>query len=440
MIAYTRTALIVAIALAMSGCRTTAPTPTGAAKATTPVETPTTTLPVALDESALSEDARQVLALFQSGPFPDRELLIEGTRAFTLEHFGGNGRTCETCHSLPTGTFSLEQARARFAANPDDPLFRPLDSDHGDGQSYQRLLRNGTVSVRIPLPPGVKLADDTDATEVVLFRGTPSFRNVAGLDPILMHDGRAPDLQAQALDAIQVHAENRREPTQAELDAIAHVQRGDFTSPEILAYANGGPPPGLPEGNTASEKRGRAFFVEQPVDLSTGHGICAICHSGPLLDTTNEHIAALFPPVPLPGIDIPFDPGAGWRLFTNGSAEENRPGLPVRQWLLQDNTGNWLPVSSPDIGFALAPKVVGVPERFADVAPAFRANIFKISSLRFIAHTAPYFHNNGAATLEEVVGHYDRFFRAGFGFTRPASRIALDEQAKADIVAYLRRL
>lgn len=396
--------------------------------------------PVPLDESTLSEPARQVLQLFRTGDFPDRDRLIEGARVFTAETFGGNGRTCETCHSLPTGTFSLDEARERFAANPDDPLFRALDSDDGDGKSYQRLLRNGTVTVRIPLPPGVKLADDPEATAVTLFRGTPSFRNVAGLDKILMHDGRAPDLQAQALDAIQVHARNRREPTQAELDAVAHVQRGDFTSAELFAYANGGPEPGLPEGTTDSEQRGRAFFVSQPVDLETGHGVCAMCHSGALLDTTNEHIAALFPPIPLPGLALPFDPGAGWRLFTNGSAEENRAGLPVRSWLLQDNAGNWIPVQSPDIGFALAPKVVGVPERFAHVAPAFRANIFKISSLRFVASTSPYFHNNGAATLEDVVDHYDRFFRAGFGFTQPASRIALDDQAKADIAAYLRLL
>lgn len=396
--------------------------------------------PVPLDESKLSGPAKFVLNLFQTGDFPDRELLIEGTRVFTLETFGGNGRTCETCHSLPTGTFSLEQIRERHVKDPDDPLFRAIDSDDGDGKSYERLLRNGTVTVRIPLPPGVRLADDPQATEVTLFRGTPSFRNVAGLDPVLMHDGRAPDLPAQALDAINVHAQPRRAPTPAELEAVAHTQRGDFTSPEIAAYARGGPPPGLPQGNTDSEKRGREFFVDRPVDLGTGHGICAACHSGPLLDTTNKHLSALFPPIPVPGLDIPFDPAAGWRMFTNGSAEENRPGHPVRKWLLEDFNGNWVPVESPDVGFALAPKIVGVPERFSHAPPAIRANIFKIGSLRFIANTSPYFHNNAAANLEEAVAHYDRFFRAGFGFTRPLSRIELTEQDKTDIVAYLKLL
>lgn len=30
----------------------------------------------------------------------------EGKRLFTTETFGGNGRTCATCHSLETGTVS----------------------------------------------------------------------------------------------------------------------------------------------------------------------------------------------------------------------------------------------------------------------------------------------------------------------------------------------
>ena len=31
--------------------------------------------------------------------------------------------------------------------------------------------------------------------------------------------------------------------------------------------------------------------------------------------------------------------------------------------------------------------------------------------LRGISRTAPYFHNNSAATLEQVLDHYDAFFR-----------------------------
>ena len=35
--------------------------------------------------------------------------LKEGRRLFDVERFGGNGRTCRTCHSNRTGTFSPEE-------------------------------------------------------------------------------------------------------------------------------------------------------------------------------------------------------------------------------------------------------------------------------------------------------------------------------------------
>ena len=38
-------------------------------------------------------------------------------------------------------------------------------------------------------------------------------------------------------------------------------------------------------------------------------------------------------------------------------------------------------------------------------------NKFDTPGLRGLRHTAPYFHNNSAATLEEVVDHYIEFFK-----------------------------
>jgi cytochrome c peroxidase len=60
---------------------------------------------------------------------------------------------------------------------------------------------------------------------------------------------------------------------------------------------------------------------------------------------------------------------------------------------------------------------------------------FKISQLRGIRHTAPYFHDNSAKTLEDVAAHYARFFdfvTGGF--------IVLTEQDQADIVAFMKLL
>src|SRR5882724_9040539 len=46
-----------------------------------------------------------------------------GKSLFTTATFGGNGRTCLTCHSLETGTVSPRNALERFQRNPRDPLF-----------------------------------------------------------------------------------------------------------------------------------------------------------------------------------------------------------------------------------------------------------------------------------------------------------------------------
>src|SRR5262245_37613057 len=47
----------------------------------------------------------------------------EGRRLFDEETFQGNGRTCVTCHSVETGTFSPRDARKRLARDPTDALF-----------------------------------------------------------------------------------------------------------------------------------------------------------------------------------------------------------------------------------------------------------------------------------------------------------------------------
>ena len=93
-------------------------------------------------------------------------------------------------------------------------------------------------------------------------------------------------------------------------------------------------------------------------------------------------------------------------------------------------------MSSPDPGRAL---ITGqLSEGLGD-----QENAFKISSLWGVAKTAPYFHDNSAKTLEDVVKHYAQFFQLvtdpdGAGPEQPA--LVLTEQEQADIVAYLRLL
>jgi hypothetical protein len=78
--------------------------------------------------------------------------LKEGRRLFDVEKFGGNGRTCRTCHSNRTGTFSPEEAFARLIADPSDALFVHDGLDDGV-TGTTRITEHATVRIEIPLPP-----------------------------------------------------------------------------------------------------------------------------------------------------------------------------------------------------------------------------------------------------------------------------------------------
>ena len=74
-----------------------------------------------------------------------QEAHVNGKKLFERETFGGNGRTCATCHGGQGGSISPAEAQAQFAQNPNGPLFRSIDSDDGVGSSYTRLLAEATI-------------------------------------------------------------------------------------------------------------------------------------------------------------------------------------------------------------------------------------------------------------------------------------------------------
>ncbi len=322
--------------------------------------------------------------------------LREGRRLFERETFGGNGRTCQTCHSVANGTQTLEQIADLFAADPFGPLFRGDGSDDGAGNGASRILQEGTILVTLPLPANVRLMDDPSARTVTLHRGIPSTINTPALDPVLMYDGRAPNLVEQARDAIRTHAVATRAPTEHELSLIAAFQQTKrfFSSKKLFEFAAGDEAPSLPPGNTESEKRGRRFFLDVPISPYSKDGLCAICHSGPLLNTSNG-----FNPLP-PGLG--FVP-KGERFQSILSAELLPGSEPLRTYIITNPDGSETVVETSDPGRALITgDFRGFP--FGNLAQ------FKISSLRNVRNTAPYFHNNAARTLEEVMAHYAKFF------------------------------
>jgi cytochrome c peroxidase len=352
----------------------------------------------------------------QKGEGRSEDTLREGQRLFERETFGGNGRTCLTCHSRKTGTVSPRDAQARFQADPLDPLFLHDGSDDGNGHGATRMLADATVLMKIALPPNVQLAQSANRFAMVR-RGIPTTLNTPALDPVLMVDGRQPSLELQAEGAIHDHAQGPNFPGLKDLELVRQFQMTDafFSSPALRDFAVGGPRPKLPRGNTDSERRGRRFFEDLPPDPAAGFkpGLCAHCHSGPLMNQTNE-FAPLFIGVPIP---------TGTRFIDVLVSFFNQANNPVQEFIFNPGAATEAHVFSADPGRALA------TGRVDDV------DAFKISQLRGIRRTAPYFHDNSAKTLEDVAAHYARFFSFVTG-----GFITLTPQDQADMVAFMKLL
>ncbi len=319
----------------------------------------------------------------------------DGKGTFNNQKFQGNDRTCVTCHTTATGTLTPAQAQA---LNPNNPLFRAIDSDDGSGASYTKLRTHATVNVEIDLPSNIRLAGST-ARKVTLRRSIPSTLDSPALDTMRMFDGRVNTLQAQAAGAIAGHAQAGRLPTQYELDSIAAYERTLFSSTALRDFAlNGGPVPGIPAGTTAAEQRGAAWFAPT--------ALCGSCHNGALL---NQMTAGN--PMGLP---------AGTQFGTALVSERNKLGNPVVEYIVTNPDATESHVITPDPGIMLVTGNAGT------------ANLFKMMSLRNLKNTPPYFSDGSAKTIEDIVDQYD-FLMNTFG-------IPHTQQDLADITAYLKLL
>ena len=371
-------------------------------------------------------------------PHPDAEQCRnrrrqEGQRLFEEETFGGNGRTCATCHPSQTGTLSPADVQRRLLTDPADPLFRHDALDDGTAGTW-RIAEHATIRVTLPLPAHLTLVDDPAATHVTFNRGVLTTLNTPALDPALMSDLRAANLEVQALGAIRDHAQNGFEPGDLELELIAEFQSSPrfFSNGHLRKFAETGVPPLLPQGETDSEKRGRLFFIDAPFNPPDKVGVCALCHSGPMLNRTNR-----FAPM------IASVPGAA--MENAGVSEANFIGNPLHTFLVHDGLGEPIAVSTPDIGVLMS-NPASTP--FSAIPPppvlkqfglrlAFFANFFKTPTLWGVQDTAPYFHDNSAKDLDEMLRQYDFLF---LNHRVIQGRIVLTPQDKEDIKAFLKLL
>ena len=400
-----------------------------------------------------------------------------------LEGLEANGRACADCH-MPTDQFQLSpaSAEARFAFlrwrrqwNPeaDDPLFRPVDADdfrvNGDEASdFSNLRQNGLVRITMTLPPNIRLIDPatnvvSSETFVDVWRMVPSVNDVALTGPDsgasiwprdpnptggYQLDARFQTLQEQALGALFNHAEIQQFVPPRMLDDLTAFQRVLFTNHRVRALADAirTHSPELPDADpplNRLEREGKTVFERA----------CAQCHGGPGLSTPQfpvNRFTNISSQCPRP-VDTASPPRWAFapcpsRLMRNARTYEITLSQPTQGPSGVIPAGARMRRTSSDPGRALLTGFVGGP------GPQDDWDKFDVPGLRGIGGTAPYFHNNSAGTLEEVVDHYVEFFKRVVAITPPGTvspvgssngidwdRAPRPEERRA-LLAYLRKL
>ena len=215
-----------------------------------------------------------------------RKRLQEGRRLFDVETFGGNGRTCRTCHSKQTGTFAPEDALERLAADPNDPLFLHDGLDDGIAAT-SRITQHATVRIEIAAASCMSSLADDPARRSVDFqsRHADNHEHAGTRSAVDVQHTRARPSAAGA-GSDQRPCSNTVDPTSLELDLIKDFQQQDarfFSSDALRDF-----PAAVHHRSSRRARRiqrGRRAMFEPGFNPETKQGVCNICHSGPMLQS-----------------------------------------------------------------------------------------------------------------------------------------------------------
>lgn len=461
--------------------------------------------------------------------------VLRGRELFRHEEMGGNGRTCESCHttveraidvgyrrgrqlglSKPQAalmgldfaqrfaTFDLapEFARELFALDPNDGLFREIDSDGGNSNSYE-MVQQGLIRIPMTLHPRVSVvgcgAPGSDCEvlpngqhRIIVLRSPPTTlntiiqevdANAPGRPGMLMWDARESDAVTQAGSAFNDHFERTQTPTLQQQEDLAAFQRNTFTDVASAYYAATGVDPGLPACTTPSECRGREFFIEQPILASDmeHRGLCAQCHSGPALNRSGI-FHRLQPPVPpvanvcpcqdgtMPvagscGLSVPMEGPVATpigamclhRISAPNADPPGRPGFIDRTFVWTDVPGWGTRVmqghdpgrggitGDPCSELTLQCLVASANPADPSQGGGVLVPMFRIASIRGAGRRTHFDHSNVALTHREQVDDVAEGFAAFVPLFQSqgdpnALAFIMSEQDRIDCAAYMKRL
>lgn len=353
---------------------------------------------------------------------------------------GTNGQSCATCH-IPEDAWSITPATLERLFNETDgkhPVFSLQDANtpsmdvstkEARRAAYSMLLTRGVFRRGGPPPPNseweiIAVEDPhgfADANHLVHWRRSmPTINFALGSATVNWDSGSSRGLDQHAglvtlINRLVTMARQGQPAAPEIIEKIVDFQGSLLTAQLTVTGvgrldadgARGGPEAlstmtkveggfnifdawaGSPDPNRAQIARGQAVFNS----VNVSHKSCIVCHNSANNGTSIDN-----------------------RLFDirSASAEARTPDLPLYTFR-NKKTGETVQLTDAGLGI-----VTGLWEDLGR---------FKTPGLRGLAARAPYFHNGIAATLEDVVRHYETRF--GFIFT---------DQERADLVAFLKAL
>ncbi len=352
-----------------------------------------------------------------------------------------NGRTCFTCHRGQSLNFGLPAPPLSDTIDPSDPLFTGIEADaQGDPDGFANLNDLGLVKYR---PNRFNLArpQSDPFRQVFFWRKSQPLVNLI-FNRGFLNDGRGRLMFETARGAIFSHTQE----TDSRFDDMIHVQ--DVRDFEAFLFAQISDPslePLLDKNHPQHRRLKRRPFKTVPVQTwaqRRGKWVfirdCMACHNTPQVFNNISNVQATgtdpdrHPDFPTHG------PNVG-RTFNIGVSELNKHAL---RFTVPDGSGGFDPVVLElaredgsvvnhtvtfDIGLA------ATTARVADIGH------FKVPQLRKISELGPYFHDNSADTLEEVIEYFNS---AHYNNSKHGQWFPIHESAqeKADLLEFLKIL
>ena len=297
-------------------------------------------------------------------------LVAEGEDIFFNETFGGNGRTCGTCHRAENNLTIDPVFIATLPA--DDPLFvAEFNPDLAELENPALMRNFGLILANVdgledpaskfvmrsvPHMLGMSMSIQSSATEPPLQMTGWAGDGAPGSGTLRdFSTGAVTQHFTQTLD--RVVGEDFILPDDAQLDALEAfmLSLGRHEDPDLTTLSL----------TNADAERGRILFLAEDSENRTVQAAkCNICHrNAGALTLAGEN------PNFITGVENMLHPA--------------------------DATGE------------LRPRDDGFGTQFNEATGGFGDGGFNTTSLWEAADTAPYFHHNGATTLEEAIKFYD---------------------------------